>query len=210
MYYIWRHPPARPSLWRAATCNVRTPLPGPEGVRSWQWTLVALPLDNMIVTSWLKIKSLCINCGAGRTITPSTKATHLIRPPQPCWSGGLIRRGLLYTLHVIFFIECFFEHYMLCINLIFWWLFDSIHADQWQNETHSCTKNRQFFATFDTSLSPFGAHKMVKNQIVHACRMMRNSIAHDRRIATENFGLISWLATGQHYKHAQIKRLTIL
>ena len=35
-YYIWRPPPAHPSLWRAATCNVRTLLPGPEGVRSWQ------------------------------------------------------------------------------------------------------------------------------------------------------------------------------
>ena len=36
VYYIWRPPPAHPSLWRAATCNVRTLLPGPEGVRSWQ------------------------------------------------------------------------------------------------------------------------------------------------------------------------------
>ena len=32
-------PPACPSLWRAATCNVRTLLPGPEGVRSWQLLL---------------------------------------------------------------------------------------------------------------------------------------------------------------------------
>ncbi len=29
-------PLARPSLWRAATCHVRTLLHGPEGVRSWQ------------------------------------------------------------------------------------------------------------------------------------------------------------------------------
>ena len=36
VYYIWRPPPAHPSLWRTATCNVRTLLPDPEGVRSWQ------------------------------------------------------------------------------------------------------------------------------------------------------------------------------
>ena len=33
-YYIWRPPSAYTSLWRAATCNVRTLLPGPESVRS--------------------------------------------------------------------------------------------------------------------------------------------------------------------------------
>ena len=36
VYYIWRPPPAHLSLWRAATCNVRTLLSGPEGVRSRQ------------------------------------------------------------------------------------------------------------------------------------------------------------------------------
>ena len=34
VYYIWRSPPAHPSLCRAATCNVRTLLRDPEGVRS--------------------------------------------------------------------------------------------------------------------------------------------------------------------------------
>ena len=29
-------PSAHPSLWWAATCHVRTLLPGPDGVRSWQ------------------------------------------------------------------------------------------------------------------------------------------------------------------------------
>ena len=36
VYYMWRPSPAHPSLWWTATCHVRTLLPGPEGVRSWQ------------------------------------------------------------------------------------------------------------------------------------------------------------------------------
>ena len=42
VYYIWCPLPARPSLWRAATCNERTLLHGPEGVRSWQVLLYIL------------------------------------------------------------------------------------------------------------------------------------------------------------------------
>ena len=42
VYCIWRPPPAHPSLWQAATGNVRTLLPGPDGVRSWQVLLYTL------------------------------------------------------------------------------------------------------------------------------------------------------------------------
>ena len=51
VYYIWHPPPAHPSLSRAATCNVRTLLPGPEGVRSWQVLLYELYSSGMCLVS---------------------------------------------------------------------------------------------------------------------------------------------------------------
>ena len=58
VYYIWHPPPAHSSLWRAATCNERTLLPGPEGVRSWQVLLYTLL--SIIVCCRTRINSLNI------------------------------------------------------------------------------------------------------------------------------------------------------
>ena len=80
VYYVWRPSPAHPSLWRAATCNVRTLLPGPEGVRSWQVLLYL----GITISNDLKWKKHVSN------ITSKANSTL-----------GILRRNLRLSSHTV-------------------------------------------------------------------------------------------------------------